>query len=398
MSSRKKLAITFLTLGMIAAQAPSAAVAATRLQKIPLSYTTGGKTFSNVEGFLVDIDNYEAVRKTVPNHYQENIPCSGIDPSFGSARYGCFNQYQTYTCTQLYQNSIYKPAVRSEQLVPLNNIQSRMNNFTASNPGKKIIAINMGFFDTRAFPNRSTDDNVWKPLFQEACMVNLGTYRSPSNTSGFYGNYNNRETKSDGTPDGPFGTLRFKAAGGTGRSLNGNIDSLIVQGDLGMNGVWLRFNGTDYTASGTTFPAFVKEKAASVVGRTAIGFSTATKKMRILVVQPGRDPARTGLAIEDVRKFFVAADYPEVLLLDGSGSSQLAANFAWQTINGAATSPGRTACLNVETITCSLQGDSVPKQFVANWSAKFKTQDPLVPGNDLVDRRISNALILIADD
>ncbi len=384
------------TMGVLAAVAlpVSSAHAQISLTKIPKTYVQEGTTFNNLEGFFAVLTDWQAetVDFSVPNLEAFTVNCDAIHPSM-TQRTTCQNG-QTFTCASLYANSPYKPP-RYGQLAPAKSVQNYASYYSAIS-NRKVLAINLGFFDTRPFPGRNTSQSSWKPIYEEACGLNLGTYRTDS-TSQFLGGYNNRQPKADGTDDKAFGTLLMKPAGGTARSLSGNIDADFVLGDLGINGVWLRYTGTTYGSTAAHVPDFVEEKWASKVGRTAIGFNTTSKRMKILVVQGGPG-TNTGVSVEDVKKFFPANLYNNLLLLDGSGSSQLAADFSYTTVTGAATTAGRTACLFTAVKTCSKQGDSVDNAFVDHWDASRKINDPANPTTKkLVDRPTPNVLIVLAN-
>lgn len=364
-----------------------------QLLKLPKQFDTGSGTYSNLEGFVVVIPDYNMITKTVPDLEAFTVNCDAIHTSMPQ-RATC-NSGTTYTCSSLYTPSSFKPAARLNELVPAKPVQSYANFYSVNNPTKKVVAINLGFFDTRPFQNRSANQNEWKPIYQEACALNLGTYK-PQNISQYVSNFGDRQVKSDGSLDKPFGTLVFRASGGVTSSLDTNLEVEIASGDLALNGVWLRRAGTNYSNTAASIPAFVQEKADSKVGRTVIGLNGTTRRMKVLVVQGGPG-GNTGISIDDARKFFDNT-YTHVLLLDGSGSSQLAANFAYSRINNLDTSAGRTNCIFSTVVSCTKRGDSVNSSFVSHWDAKFKLGDATIPGNMLVDRWTPNVLVLMSNN
>lgn len=178
--------------------------------------------------------------------------------------------------------------------------------------------------------------------------------------------------------------------------------------------VWVRWEGTNIAASNSDVPQFVENKWSSAVGRTAIGFNPNTLAMRIIVIQPGQgtnkqdcyfvsdttkcvayEPnAGTGVTVDQVRNLIgTGSAYPYVLLLDGSGSSQLAATKA-PTPGAAATTKGRSDCL-WGLSTCTSRGDSVANSFVSHLSAGYRTRkNPQDNTKTLVDRPNPTVLLL----
>ena len=280
----------------------------------------------------------------------------------------------------------------------------------------RVIAINSNFFNTKAFENRSTDDATeWKPIFQEACGLNLGTFRSmtPNGDSTFdivkSGGFANVETSGEGrfgtgTADKPFGTLAFKGvySAAHGTRLETSMDSLIEDNWPAMAGVWIKYNGTTYGSKASHIPAFVLANWDKTVGRTAIGISSTSKAVRIVVIQPGAAEAKTGgVSVPTLQKMF-SSTFDSVLLLDGGGSSSLAASFPASTITGATTTTGRPGsdCLFSLVKTCTKRGNYVSSWAVRHWRGEDGTDDTyMVPGPDdntkVVDRWIPNAFILV---
>jgi len=362
------------------------------LQKIPTSYTIGGKTFTNVEGYILDITDYQNVNIEVPNLESYYVRCDSMHPDgFSQERSNCFAG-TNYTCASLYQNSSNRPA-RYADLVPMLPATNWASRYHVDNPGKDVVAFNLGFFETDPFPGRSTNQNLWKPIYQEACMTNLGTLRPDDDNANFVSRYTDREV-TNGQTDRPFGTLRFKSggSGGLGRRLNTDMDSVIVAGDIAINGVWIRYNGSD--TSTNTWPQFVIDKQNSAVGRTAIGIDPATDRMRVVVIQPSRGAGNAGASIGDMKRFFNASTFPNVMLLDGSGSSQMASNFRASTSLGSVVTQPRTSCQFVGVQECTLHGDSVEKAFVSHYNDIFHPQDPNNASNYLVDRRVPNVMVI----
>lgn len=363
------------------------------LNKIPSSWTTGGKLFTNVEGYILDIADYNNVHVEAPNLETYYLSCWSMSDSadFYEEYNACNDGIRNYTCADLYQNSQHRPS-RYADLVPALPVTAWAAVYDRDKPGKKAVSFNLGFFETDPFPNRSTNQNQFKPIYQEPCALNLGTYRPDAGNADFVSRYSNREV-TNGVTDRPFGTLRFKGggSGGLGRRTTQDMDSLIVAGDLGINGVWIRYNGTNTSTS--TWPQFVIDKQNSAVGRTAIGIDPVTDKMRVVVIQPSRNAGNTGATIDDIRRFFLASTYPNVLLLDGSGSSQMAMNFNASTSLGATTT-GRSSCDYTGVSECALYGDSVEKSFVDHYHPAFRQQDPNNAANYLIDRPVPNVMVV----
>ncbi|WP_157757230.1 phosphodiester glycosidase family protein [Pseudoalteromonas piscicida] len=353
--------------------------------------TTDGTSFKNLEGFLLVIKDTRKVKFTIPKLGEFDVACDSLDNSFSTARQFCVSGIGL-TCKQVYnfQNGIYKPTSRSDDLVPMKPVINYVNHYHNKNTNKKVVGINLGFFDLTPFPNRSTNQSVWKPLYQEACGLNLGTLYSNENKK-YYSHFGDKEKLPSGVDDAPFSTLIIHSNGDLDDSKRFDIEPRIKSKSLAFSGVLLRRNGVD--RGEIYLPKFVQDKASSAVARTAVGYKIGEYKMKFLVVQGGRASGAKGLTIDDVKKFFAVSDgYDSVMLLDGSGSSQLAANFSASTIQSPTTT-GRTNCIHKNVKTCTLKGDVVGNAYVSHWNSKYKT--PYGNYNSSVDRRTPNVLLVI---
>jgi hypothetical protein len=353
-------------------------------------YTTDGTLYQDLEGYVVVVRDRTKVEFEIPNLEDFDVNCDAIHSSFGNRRALC-QSGTTYHCSSLYNydNNKYRPS-RYLELAPNKPVHNYARFYSDNNAGKNVVAINLGFFDLTPFPNRSTNQNNWKPLYQEACGLNLGTLRSDVDNE-LYSDFNDRQKTSSGADDLPFGTLTIDSNGHRSWRKNTNIDSNFDPSELGFSGVYLRYQGNDTPRS--IWPEFVIEKADDKVARTAVGFKANSPKMKFLVVQGGRGSGAKGLSISDVKKFFaVTDDYDYVMLLDGSGSSQLAANFDHSLITSPTTAD-RSNCIFSAVKTCTLQGDKVENAYVAHWDSKYKTASGTT--HQLVDRRTPNVLIIM---
>lgn len=399
------------------------------LVKIPKSYSYNGKVFSNLEGYIVNIPDSSKIEKYT-TAYQGDLWCTQIHYSFvengKSARNNCYTGAEgPPDCGELYNaDPRWQPSSRLGQLAPFRPMMdyaatAHATHNTSKTSGR-VIAINANFFNTKPFNGRDTDDLVWKPIFQEACGLNLGTFRAMRRLADgdFYtltfGNFANRETDGEGrfgtgNTDRPFGTLFFKGpwSSSHGAGLNVNVDSNIQDDWPAMAGTYIRWpnsknQGVNLGKDHSSVPRFVAANWAAKVGRTAIGFSVGKPTVRIIVIQPGAAEAKTGgVDVPTLQSLFDPAVYQFVLMLDGGGSSALAANFTASTIAGQATTTGRPGddCIFDVVKTCTKRGNFVGKKFIEHWEGKDGDDDRFWrPGPDtstvLVDRWIPNAFIL----
>ena len=403
--------IAIYSFGMALAMPSPVSAGDMTLTKFPKEYTISGTTFYQLEGYWVDIPDHRELDIYTDTLRAEALSCYQIHSSFMdnrvSARKRCLEEGVAYTCSSLYNiDDRYRPTSRGADLVPFVPIQKYADYYSKKFSGKRVIAINTNFFNTKAFPNRSTDDSKWKPIFQEACGVNLGTFREVwpvenQYASAWRGRYSNVETGGSGafgtgTADKPFGTLRFDSPTGSWKASDSNLDDTIDGDALGLSGAWIRINKTERTKSSTILPAFVRANWDAKVGRTAIGFQGGSSKMKVVVIQPGAADAKTkGVTVPQLLKFFPADQFTSVLMLDGGGSSSLAANFVHETTNKV-TSPARDLgdCIFMTIKTCTARGNYVGNDFVSHWSPEYRTSSGIT-GTALVDRWIPNALILV---
>lgn len=378
------------------------------LVKYPTVLVKADTTFRDLEGYQVDIPDMNLVDFIVPNLDGAYLMCASIHPSFkdgaDSARALCDSREQSYTCSGLYNiDTRFKPATRSNDLVPFMPIHKWVSTYSKYYPTQNVIAINNNFFNTKAFPNRSTNTDAWKPIFMEACGLNLGTFKE-TNASYLLGEYSHAETSGSGaygtgTADKKFGTVAFDSFGlaGITKVSTATTDSNLPSTTGAISGVMIRHHiEGNFAKTAVHIPAFVAANWDKTVARTAVGFSaTAGQKMRIVVIQPGAANAATkGVTVDQLQKFFPATDFRYVMLLDGGGSAQLAANFA-HTNTHLATSPARVApdCLYAEVQTCTARGNYVDSFAVAHWSAYLKKDGP-TSDKKLVDRWVPQVLII----
>jgi hypothetical protein len=366
------------------------------VQKFPIQFTLHGINFNGLEGHYIHIDDYKILKFANPNMQLTNVFCKNIHPStvdYGgvSKRANCLNSGVKYTCSGLYNNTnIYPGYTDIQRMVPNMPIQTWVAKKKQHHPEKDFFAINLGFFNTRPLPGRPTNQNQWKPIYQESCGRGLGTYkREYAFNDQWYSSYNNREIKSDGSQDKPFGTVIFKKESNneyeTYLSHSANADHQIALGDFAFSGVFVQWDNTRYTKTTHHIPDFVEDKWDALVGRTAVGFNQDTKEMGLVVIQPGRNGVGEGFSVDDVLDLF--QHFPHVMLLDGSGSSQFASSKEEDNLDdGNQYTPGRTSCIHGAIDACSIQGDSVENSFVSHKAAKYLTPDPQNSGKSLIDR------------
>lgn len=279
-----------------------------------------------------------------------------------------------------------------------------------ASPTKNFVGFNLGFFNTKPLANRSTDDNTWKPIYQEACGRTLGAYKRSGvdNTDLWYSRITDREVLSNGNLDKNFGAMLFLSYGNSVDAIKTFKSDLsispgyVYKNDTLIPGVYIKHHGTNLLSYADNIPDFVVAKWFSKVGRTAIGIGSDLSgdnndfRMRIVVVQPGKNGAGIGVTVEEIRALAGGLGFDEsVLLLDGSGSSQLAAT-KLPTAGAASTTAGRQDCLwATEIKTCSLRGDSVPSKFVSHLSPGYRSvPDPAISANILVYRPNPTQLII----
>jgi hypothetical protein len=397
-----KMALPTLALAMAAIGTPASAQVNVVLDKFPTSYTSAGKTFVNLEGYVINIADYRYLNFANTDMKEMTVRCDFIHPSTvnlngGNLRTKC-NNGTPYKCRDLYTNTAYKKDdYTSNRMVPSMPVSFWVTKKKLAEPSMDFVGFNAGFFNTNPLPGRDTSESFWIATYQETCGYTHGSFkRDNTGISDSYSRFGDVEI-TNGVPEKPLGALRFRKISNQWNLtvLTGNQDSGTQFGDVVVPGVWVR-NGTDVLKTNGDVPDWVEAKWDSAVARTILGYNPDTQDMRIVVVQGGRNGVGSGLTVDDARKLVGSqAAYPQVLLLDGSGSTQLASTKA-STLNGSQSNKRRTDCLwSAQIKECSLRGDSVSTSFVSHWDAGFRSvKDPNNFTKTLVDRPVPAVLVL----
>ncbi|MEM8923351.1 MAG: phosphodiester glycosidase family protein [Actinomycetota bacterium] len=345
----------------------------------------------NYQGMYAYFKDWSKQNFVVPDMRNNRLECDMIEPTaFFTERNRCLDG-KRMTCSSLYQGSKIKSG-RLKDLVPSRPVASYANQ-TSVRTNKDVIAINTSFFNTEPFAGRGKN---WVPMIQEPCQVMLGSTKSNLDKK-LLGTYGDRETF-NGKKDRVFGSLMLKANGKMRLETTGNQDALAGPRDLLINGAWVRRNGRSINPeNSSSLPKFVEEKFDSRVGRTAIGVNPKTNELAIVVIQPGVRGAfkGDGASARHIREMFETSRFPDVLLLDGSGSSQFATNFK---LRGEESAPvPRSACLYPTLYSCSHRTMSVDKGKVESQNPSRFVQDPNAPNKFLSDRNVAGALVIYGD-
>lgn len=371
----------------------------TTVNRITNPYTGGEGSISNVTGFIAVVTDITKVKVNLTNP-SSNIECDGLLDATNRAT--CNKAKDTSLpddCIDYYgigkSLSQYVPANRSRfQLIPNQNAIQVAADVKTS--GKDVIAFNLGFFSVKPHENRDTNENNFKPIYQEACSVVLGTYSHDGNF--FSGRWENTETLSGGGADKNFATIVIRPGYKIGQSIGeSNADSGIQSGDIAFSGVYLREDGADVTASSGRWPQFVFDKRNSVVGRTAIGIGVDGKTLKIVVVQNGNGGTNTsGANIATMRNMFKSSDFPDVLLLDGSGSSQFATSLPLDVVSPVVAGRTRTNCVTTEVTACTWYGDTAKLPFIEQYLSQWRPANSETAATDdrWVDRRVSPMMVI----
>ncbi|MBU6248233.1 MAG: phosphodiester glycosidase family protein, partial [Xanthomonadaceae bacterium] len=375
----------------------------------------GGGTFYNLEGFELDIPDFRNYKIFSGDNRKFPLNCDSIEYNYvngakvwggASPRNQCLNG-KVYHCGDLYGQAAYGNVLpaspsRLSKLVPFKPVSHVTRYYAQLDRPHDITGININFFDTRPFLGRPSG---WQSIFQEACGLNLGSYKG-NVSNGWMGHWGDVEV-TGGQPDEHFGTLGFNSDGSLEiadyyRNPDSTFDTLQNKRPItAVSGVWIRYAGQPRLKNDRSIPKFVAANWDSPVARTAIGFATEAipaidrYKMRIVVIQSGK--AGAGVTVEDLRRFFPSGSFDFVMLLDGGGSSQLASTMMWKPLQNSYTTPGRELCLPQDTPTiktCSLMGNTVPKSVVAHWDQSYKEPDIKNPNNVLIDRRVPQSLMI----
>jgi len=376
-----------------------------QLYRIPKNYLLNGVTYPNLEGHVINIANVDNLVLKNPPLLSEKVLCARIHPDTESLagqnkRTACTNG-TTYTCKQLYSDTIHNSGVADlDRMVPNMPIHYWVNEAKGANTAKDYIGLNLGFFNTRQLPGRDPSDTAWKPIYQETCGRTLGPLkREGANAlSQWYSRAFHVEKKADGTSDQYFGALRItpgSPSGGIGADQLATTTPSAYDADLVFSGVFIRWNQANLAQTHQNIPDFVEEKWDSVVGRTAVGFNYQTKKVRFVVIQNGRDGIGQGASVDTIRNLVGSAtEYPYVMLLDGSGSSQLATSKTALTATGAQYIARRADCLfrTQYVKDCSDWGDLVGPKFVSHWGSTYYKANGTT-GNVFVDRPVPSFIV-----
>jgi hypothetical protein len=395
------------------------------LNKFPKTYVKDGTTYSNLEGYVLNVPDYAKLVIRNPDLTDEVVRCDAIHPSLktngGASRRTQCTGGSAFNCYGLYYNTPQQPSSYDiNRMIPNQPVAYWVNKMKIAEPSKNFVGVNLGFFNLQPLAGRSTDDSQWKPIYQETCGRTLGTYKRAGTTTSWYSDYNDVEKLSSGGNDQYFGSLIFTnatAADDTylsySKLTSTNIKPLISSSEVVVPGVWVRYNGSNIGATDSGVPQFVEAKWSSKVGRTAIGFNPDNRQMRIIVIQPGQGTSKQdcyyvadvitcvpyepnagrGVTVDEVRNLIgTGSAYPYVLLLDGSGSSQLASTKDYVADSNA--TKGRTDCL-WSLATCTSRGDSVTSSFVSHLAAGYRTRkNPQDSTKTLVDRPNPTVLLL----
>ncbi len=380
--------------------------AGVRLFALPIDYTVAGQHYYNHHGYAVNIDNYTKLKIFVPDLRSKIVECSRIKDVYSESGYGrrssCFDGVK-YTCQSLYEKSpLANTSVK--KYVPNRTVMEWANEYKNQRPGSDFIAINAAFFNLKPLPSRPKSDSVWKPIYQEACGRTIGTYKS-GQTNWIYSPHR-APLRKDGVRDVPFGAIHIDVENGSLRlDYGGTITP--AYSDLSIPGVFIRRNGVAIQKSNAIVPELTEDKWDSVVGRTAVGINTVTKKMRIVVIQPGQKRYSSppsgwkmesnGASVDTIRNLVgSSSDYPDVLLLDGSGSSQLASTKLQE--NGVS---DRNLILRGESCdfgtvrACTTHGDSVEYKFIQHLSYRDRDQQDYSRSGQYFIDRPSPAVVMI---
>jgi hypothetical protein len=354
------------------------------ITKLPTQYTTAdGTTFNHMEGHVITGERNK-ITMTVPafnllNVRRDSVMNVSIHQQTCSKLYGLDGDYASHSPS------------RYTDLVPMKPVADYVHRYKFRNPSKTVIGINLGFFeagDEDNFPNRPSN---WKALYQEACGLNLGSYRSNEDNL-LYSMYSDKEQLPGGGLDEPFGTYTQSSAGTWSISKRRDIDHHYDPGDFGFPGTYLRYGGNDTPE--TKWPNLVTKNKDKVVARTAYAFNNGDKTFKFLVVQGGRRGGNDGMTLAHIKSFFPSTEFGYVMLLDGSGSSQMASSIM-PTGNS---TPNRTDCNGKYRVAaCSMRGDNVEGQYVSHWDSDTKEATHFENGKQYydVDRRTPNVLIMM---
>ncbi|MEM8926410.1 MAG: hypothetical protein AAGD35_23135 [Actinomycetota bacterium] len=361
----------------------------------------GVSPWGNRAGIELKIRDYTKVEFDVPDLRRSQIDCDFInaDAGFSEQRQQCLNG-KKFTCASLYgTTSRDVPDFRYSDLVPSKPVAAHVADKAAVVPkDTEVVGINLGFFDTARFGNRP---NGFVSMIEEPCVANLGTLNSNAPGTPAVSSYFDREKGAD--LGNPFGTMIIQQNGDIDITTRANFDDFVGNRDLAFSGVWIRRNSGDIAKTARSVPDFVEEKWGSSVGRTAIALNTRTKAMAILVVQPGTVKGFTrfgkGATVDDLQSWYDRKTYPDLLLLDGSGSSQWASNFGIsynkKPAEGFFSMPVRTNCYYMFVINCSYRTMAVPKDKVDHYSPRRTLPQVNTGGQKmLTDRNVGSALLI----
>jgi hypothetical protein len=377
----------------------------------PSDYYHNNTNIVNEAGFIVEINNYKILNFASYDATDTKISCDKIKDLYdndGTSRGTKCISGVTYNCENLYNNEkITNVATRDRQrMVPNEPVSYWVDKVKTYNPSKDWIGINTNHFNTDALPGRNTSESVWKPIYQEACGRTYGTHKSRAAAS-WYSNNGDRESF-NGALDRPFGTVIFHKWSTTNSthgphlsmSKSTSIDNNVTWEDTAIAGTFVRWNGNDEDlADSNTVPEFVKEKAFSPNGRTILGINHNTGRMKILVIQPGRGRGSDGVTIAQARAAIGSKyEFPYVLNLDGSGSSQFASTRNAGKKVGESYFAERTDCLldeadGGEIAECTRRGDNAADGFISHWAARYREGEGVTVGTTRIDRPVPAYMI-----
>lgn len=371
----------------------------TTVNRITNPYTGGDGSISNVTGFIAVVTDITKVKVNLTNP-DSHIECDGLLSSANRATCATAkNDGNPHNCMNYYgfgkSLQEYVPANRNRfQLIPNQNAIQVAADVKTS--GKDVIAFNLGFFNTKPHQNRDTNPDNFKPIYQEACSVLLGTYNHNGNF--FSGRWENTEKLSTGAADKNFATIFIRPGEPIYTSFGeNNADGDIRSGDIAFSGVYLREDGANVSESSGRWPKFVYDKRGSVVGRTAIGIGVDGKTLKIVVVQNGNGGTNTsGANIATMRNMFKSSDYPNVFLLDGSGSSQFATSLPLDVTSPVVSGRTRTNCITPEVTACTWWGDTAKLPFIDHYFQQWRPANSETAATDdrWVDRRVSPMMVI----
>jgi hypothetical protein len=362
-------------------------------------------------GIVINITDYKKLKFANPKANAAIVDCDLITGGLRDATSNTLQRTRCekgtkFTCDTLYNNEVVTTVADRDRarMIPNRPVAYWVNKAKVARPSVDFIGVNTGFFETDRLIGRSADSDAWKPLYQEACGRTFGT--SKTEGAEVWNSANSDVEVTNGKKDKPFGTILFHkwdANGGGDRvtlSKSGSIDNSVTWDDFAMNGVFVRWNGIDEDIqSSATIPDFVKEKASSKVGRTILGINPTTGRMRIMVFQPGRNIGYTGIDVNGARQLMGNKyQYPYVLLLDGSGSSQYAStspakrddDYQYATPRPNCSWDSQTGGTIDE---CSHYGDIVDDLNVSHLSPGYRETNGPTPGTTRVDRPVPSFMI-----